>query len=78
MEHVNGKLAFSGRRLEVDAKSAQTLGIQLNNIHAVIPYLGNEQPQVLTVGSDDIHADFSQGWHYIHAKSVRKEIRSNV
>lgn len=67
IQNIRGKLVFSGRKMEVIAEQAETLKIPLKNIHAVIPYMGDEKPQELIISGDEVQADFAQGIQYVLA-----------
>lgn len=66
LQKVTGKLTFSGRQMVVDADHTQMLDIPLSKVHAIIPYLGDAQPQVIEIQSSDIKGDLSQGLRFIH------------
>jgi uncharacterized protein (TIGR02099 family) len=74
LHHVSGALTFSGRRLSVDIDKADTLGIPVTDLHGVIPYLGDAKPQVLSVTTNEMKADFPTVMKYVHASPLEKNI----
>jgi uncharacterized protein (TIGR02099 family) len=42
-ENINGTIVFDRARMEINADSARTFGIALNNVRAVIPELGSHE-----------------------------------
>ncbi len=74
LRQVNGKLEFSGRKIVIDVDHASTLGIPIGNVHGVIPYLGDAQPQILQVQTGDIQTDFAQALQYVHTSPLEKSI----
>ncbi len=74
LKNVNGKLVFSGRQMSVDVAHAEIEGITASDVHGVIPYLGEDKPQILKVQSGGIQADFSQGLGFVHASPLEKTI----
>jgi len=40
LENINGSILFDRARMEIHADNARTMGLSLNNVHAVIPQLG--------------------------------------
>lgn len=74
LKGVAGKLEFSGRKMTVNVDQAQIANIPVTNVRAVIPYLGEAQPQVLQVNADEIKTDFSQALAFVHASPLEKTI----
>lgn len=75
IENINGKVSFVGRAMSIDVTSAETLGVSLQNIHASIPYFGDDKPQILSVNSTkDLQADFSKALQYVHASPLEEKI----
>lgn len=74
LRHVNGALAFIGRKITIDIDNADTLGIPVTGLHGVIPYVGDAHPQILEVTTDEIHTDFAQGLKYVHSSPLEKTI----
>lgn len=72
---LNGKLVFSGRVMTIDLSSGEMLNVPLTDVHAVIPYIGDEQPQILTVQSE-IQVDLASLLHFIHESPLEKNIGS--
>lgn len=74
MRHVNAKLNFSGRQLQIDVESADILNIPITNVHGNIPVLGGEAPAVLQVESSDIQTDFVQALELVHASPLQASL----
>lgn len=74
MRRVNGTLTFTGRKMVVDVDSAFIFGIPLNKVQGVIPYFGDDKPQILEVQSSDISLDFTQGLHFVRTSPLEKTI----
>ncbi|MBX3709802.1 MAG: TIGR02099 family protein [Gammaproteobacteria bacterium] len=74
LQHVTGTLAFTGRKITVDVDHAETLGITATKVHGVIPYLGDDKPQILQVETGDIQTNFVQGLKYVHSSPLEKSI----
>ncbi|TAK76724.1 MAG: TIGR02099 family protein [Gammaproteobacteria bacterium] len=74
LKQVSGLLTFSGRKMVVDVDQAVIANIPASHIHGEIPYLGDAEPQVLTVQSQAIQSDFTQGLNFIHTSPLEKTI----
>ena len=74
LNRISGKLVFSGRQMTVDVTQAETLGIALGQVHASIPYFGEDKPAILYVTSNEIETDFSQGLDYVHKSPLEASI----
>ncbi|VVC76203.1 hypothetical protein AQUSIP_15090 [Aquicella siphonis] len=74
LRHIKGMVRFIGRQIKIDVERAETLGIEVENVHGEIPYVGDEKPQVLQVKTGLIQTDFSQGLRYIHASPLEKKL----
>lgn len=74
MRHINGKLQFLGRKMIVDVDSAEVHGMNLKNVHGIIPYLGDDQPQVLSIDGDTIQTDFIHAMNFVHSSPLEKTI----
>lgn len=75
IENIDGRVSFIGRSMNVDVTSAKTRDIPLGKLHAVIPYFGDDKPQVLTVNSvNDLQADFAEALKYVHASPLENKI----
>jgi uncharacterized protein (TIGR02099 family) len=74
MRHINGRLQFTGRKMTLNIDSAETLGIPIKNIQGLIPYFGDEKPQILQIQSDSIQTNFTQGMHFVHMSPLEKNI----
>lgn len=73
LNHINGRLTFSGDQMDVAAESAQFAGIFLKNIHAKIPHLGTDQQHILEINSDTIQTDLAQATKFINKSPLRKK-----
>jgi uncharacterized protein (TIGR02099 family) len=51
LENINGTIVFDRARMDIHADSARTLGLNLNNVHAVIPQLGAHESMLDIEGS---------------------------
>lgn len=76
ISNLNGKLVFSGRTMTIDVVSGQIFNVPISAIHAVIPYIGDTAPQILTI-EGGISADLSDMLHFIHASPLEKAIGSD-
>lgn len=74
LKKVNGKITFSGRQMTVDVDHGQVLDIPLNNIHAVIPSLGGDQPSILEVTDTNIQTNFAHGIHFVQTSPLNETI----
>lgn len=74
LRHVNGALAFTGRKITVDVDNADTQGMQVKGVHGIIPYIGDAEPQILEVTTDEIQTDFAHGLAYVHSSPLEKTI----
>jgi uncharacterized protein (TIGR02099 family) len=74
LSHINGSLAFTGRRLSIDVDKAETLGLPITGVHAVIPYLGNAHPQLLEIQTGVVQTDFAQAMKYINESPLDKSV----
>lgn len=72
--NVMGKINFSGRQMTVDVDHASIHDIEAGTVHAVIPYLGNEKPQILQVQTSDIGTDFEAGLKFVHGSPLEQTI----
>lgn len=77
MRHLKGKLSFVGSAMNVDIDSAQILNIPLTAVHAVIPYIGPNEKQVLHVQSL-IKSDFSQALDFIQRSPLRDTVGKDL
>lgn len=74
LRNLSGELTFTGRKMVVDVDQAQILGIPITQVHGVIPYFGEAQPQILEVKSSDIKANLAQGINFIHESPLEKNL----
>lgn len=74
MQHMNGNIAFTGRKININIDSAEMMGIPVSHVSGIIPYVGEAQPQILNVQANDIQTDFSQALKYIHASPLEKTL----
>lgn len=74
LQKIKGKLIFSGRQMTVDVTHAETLGIPIGEVHASIPYFGDDKPSILYVDGKEIEAEFGQGLDYVHASPLESSI----
>jgi uncharacterized protein (TIGR02099 family) len=77
IKHLNGKLIFSGHSMIADVDSGQMLKIPLHNVHAEIPYIGPDQPQILNIKSV-INADLADGLDYVQHSPLQKTLGKNL
>ncbi len=74
MRNIDGKLVLKKRELSIDIEQASLVNIPLKNVHGIIPYIGDNQPQILKISSDPITVDFSQGIKLIESSPLKKVI----
>lgn len=74
LEHVNGSLNFTGRRLVINVDRAQIMDMILPNVQGIIPYFGPDHPQILEVNCDEISTDFTKAMHFVHASPLEKNL----
>lgn len=74
LNRASGVLTFAGRKMDVAIDSAQINNMPITKIKANIPYLGDAQPQVLYIQSEEFPVEFAQGLAFIHASPLEKTI----
>lgn len=74
LQHINGNLIFSGRKMLVDVDEAQMLNITIPHVHGEIPYMGSSKPQLLTIQSDLIQTDFANSLAFLHKSPLQSTI----
>lgn len=73
LQHIMGKLTYTGRTMNIDIDHLETGNIHATNVHGVIPDFGTNKPSILTVQSD-IAADFTEAMHFIHSSPLEKSL----
>lgn len=73
LQHINGMITFANSSMIVAVDSAQILNTKLTDFHAVIPYLGKDAPQILSVGVD-VTTDFADTLQFIHTSPLEKTL----
>lgn len=69
---INGALTFSGRKVIIDVTNGQTEGVELGNVSALIPYLGEEKPAVVEVTTQPIDIDLAAGTAFLMKTPLKK------
>lgn len=77
LQHINGKLVFSGRSMSVDIVSAQLQNITIGKVHADIPHFGAEQPTILNVNTL-VQGDLAQGLQFINNSPLKNTIGKDL
>jgi uncharacterized protein (TIGR02099 family) len=77
IKHLNGQLIFSGHLMTVDVASGQMLTIPLKNLHAEIPYIGPDQPQILNI-RNTIAVDLKDALQYVQQSPLQKTIGKSL
>lgn len=73
LEHIYGKINFTGRKMTIDIDQAETYNIPLGVVHAEIPDLSSEK-QILTVQDDSIKVDLTQGLRFLHHSPLEESL----
>jgi uncharacterized protein (TIGR02099 family) len=73
INHFNGELIFAGRVMTVNMTSGQMFNVPLGAVHGVIPYIGDDQPQILHIDTQ-LKSDLSDLVHFIHQSPLEKKI----
>lgn len=74
LKNINAKLKFSGREMAIDAVSAQLLNIPITNLQAVIPYLGEDKPAILTIKNTTIKTDLAEAIKFLHNSPLQQSL----
>lgn len=74
LRHINASLAFTGRKITIDVDHAETLGVPITGVHAVIPYLGDTHPQILEIQTGLLQTDFAQVMKYVDESPLDQSI----
>ncbi len=75
LEGVDATLVFQGRQIVIDTQKAVSAGVNLGRLHGVIPYLGDEAPQILQVDTvQPVETDFTHAFSYIHHSPLNKSL----
>ncbi len=77
LQHLNGMLTFAGSAMTVDVNKGQILDVPINQVHAVIPYLGNSAPQILNVDGL-LQGDAASGLRFIQQSPLQKTIGKDL
>lgn len=72
IQHMNGVLTFSGSSMTADVESGLILEVPLTATRAVIPYIGEHAPQVLTV-TGLMQTDFVKGLNFVRQSPLQKK-----
>lgn len=74
ISNINGKLTFSGRQILIDVDTADILDVHLGKVKAVIPYLGDAKPSILTATASMVQSEFKQTLAFVHQSPLEKTI----
>lgn len=74
MAKTHAKILYTGRKMTIDVDRAFMMDMPVNDVHGVIPYFGDAAPQILTVQSGAMKADFAQAMHYVHGSPLEQVI----
>jgi uncharacterized protein (TIGR02099 family) len=74
LSDLSAQLSFSGRKMLAEVDHAILDGIQVGKVRGVIPNLGGDDPQLLTVDGVKVQTDFSNGLHFVHTSPLEKTI----
>lgn len=74
LTNINGKLMFSGRQILIDVDNAKILNMNMGNVKAEIPYLGDAKPSVLTATAPQVATDFMQALNFLHQTPLQQTI----
>ncbi len=77
MHDLTGKLLFSGRSMLIDLNGGRIADVPIKTIHAEIPYLGEEHPQILTV-QGLIDADLAEGLQFIQNSPLQATLGKDL
>ncbi len=76
-DNINGDLTFAGRAMTINILNGKLGALPLNNITAIIPFIGDAQPQILHVDGA-IKSDLSQALDFIHSSPLRDTIGKDL
>lgn len=74
LNKIDGKIAFVGRKLEIDIAYAETLGLETSGVHGVIPNIGGKDPSILEVTTQPFEMDAKNGLNYIYNSPLQRSI----
>ncbi|MDR3477764.1 MAG: YhdP family protein [Gammaproteobacteria bacterium] len=77
LSHIEGMLTFAGRGMTADVASGQILDVSVKNVRGVIPYIGDDQPQILHVDGV-MSGDLQQGLNFIQSSPLQKTIGKDL
>ncbi len=70
VRNMDGSIEFSQRRLAIIANKAESLGNQLDNVTAIMPYIGRAHPIILTVNGN-AHGPLAAGRDYVMHSPIK-------
>ncbi len=76
IRNMAGELNFTKSAMSADINSGEILGIPLSLVHATIPYIGKDKPQVVTVQGFS-QMDASRGVNFLTHSPLEKSIGEN-
>ncbi len=74
LKHLQGQLSFIGRKMIIKIQQANLSDIVIGAIDAQIPYLGDAEPQILTVQAPQIKTDLATALTFVHASPLQKTL----
>ncbi|OGT44823.1 MAG: TIGR02099 family protein [Gammaproteobacteria bacterium RIFCSPHIGHO2_12_FULL_37_34] len=74
LHHVTGQITFSGRKMLATIDHALMKNILIKNARGDIPYLGEDQPQIINIALDNIQIDVAQVFQLIHASPLENTL----
>lgn len=77
LQHINGSLTFYNTSMFIDVNSGQVFDTQFKDIKGVIPYIGNDAPQFLSV-QVAVDTDFNEGLKIIHQSPLQNTIGKDL
>lgn len=72
--HTKGEITFAGPSLQIDIASGQILDVPIEKVHGEIPYIGPEEPQILTITAPSTRGDLSQGLQLIMNSPLEEKL----
>lgn len=74
LKNINATLTFSGRQMIAEINEARLMDIPIKKVRGVIPYLGEDHPQILEIKSESITSDFSKALKFVQSSPLKKTI----
>jgi uncharacterized protein (TIGR02099 family) len=77
IHNLGGLLTFTGSTMVAEVKSGNILGVPITQVRGVIPYIGDNGPQILQVDTK-IHSTLIEGLHFIQMSPLQKTLGKDL